>query len=377
MLRFTLTRTDTATGARLGSLTVRDVTTETPVFMPVGTAAALKAMTTAELLRLDAPIVLSNTYHLMLQPGETLVRRHGGLHRFMGWPRAILTDSGGFQVFSLPSARIRDDGVLFTPPGTEKPILLSPERSIAVQEALGADIIMAFDQCLPHPCPLDEARKGVDRTLAWAARCLAARTRDDQALFGICQGGTHADLRRDCARALVAMDFPGYAIGGVSVGEGHDLLCRVVRDTAPHLPADRPRYLMGVGLPEDILASIGHGIDMFDCVIPTRYARSATAFTRSGKMRVSSPRFRRDLYPLDTACRCYACATFTRAYIHHLFAANEILGAMLLSIHNVAFYLDLVRDAREAIRQDRYGIFQAAFLEGYLKPGPPPDAAQP
>jgi queuine tRNA-ribosyltransferase len=366
LIRFSLQKKDRGSEARLGTLSIRDTTTETPVFMPVGTAAAVKAMTTADLLKAGAPIVLSNTYHLMLQPGEALIRKAGGLHRFMGWPRGILTDSGGFQVFSLPSAEILEEGVRFRPPGSAEPILLSPELSIAVQEALGADIIMTFDECLPYPCERAYAAEGVARTLRWAKRCKDAKKRDDQALFGICQGSVYPELRMDCARALVDLDFSGYAVGGVSVGEGHDLLKKTVEITCPHLPASKPRYLMGVGLPEDILVSIERGIDMFDCVIPTRFARSATAFTRMGKLRLTSPRFRKDLYPIDTACACYACTTFTRAYLHHLFVSNEILSAMLLSIHNVTFFLDLVKEAREAIRNDGFIAFKERFLERYL-----------
>jgi queuine tRNA-ribosyltransferase len=339
----------------------------TPAFMPVGTHGALKALTPAQVADTGAEIVLANTYHLALRPGEALVEKLGGLHAFMQWPGPILTDSGGFQVFSLPGVEIDDRGATFKNEVTGERTLLTPERSIEIQNRLGADIIMAFDECTPYPATRELAGQGVRRTLQWMERCLRAHERaSDQALFGIVQGSTYPELRAACAASLVAMDCPGYAIGGVSVGEGHELLCQVTDHAAPLLPEDKPRYLMGVGLPEDLVACIGYGIDMFDCVIPTRYARSATVFTSRGRIRLTHRRYRRDAFPLDAACDCYTCTGgFTRAYIHHLFAANEVLSAVLCSIHNVRFYQSLVSEARRAILGGDYAAWAKEFLSRY------------
>ena len=366
-MSFQFTLEATSGRARAGTFTTPHGPVETPTFMPVGTHGAVKAMTPDQVAATGAQVVLANTYHLALRPGEALVEKLGGLHDFMQWPGPILTDSGGFQVFSLPSAEIRDAGVRFTNEVTGEQMDLTPERSIAIQNALGADIIMAFDECTPYPATKKLAAKGVRRTLVWMERCLAAHRRDDQALFGIVQGSTFPELREQCARELVAMDCPGYAIGGVSVGEGHELLCQVTEHAAPLLPDEKPRYLMGVGLPEDLVACIGYGIDMFDCVIPTRYARSATVFTARGRIRLTNRRYRRDAYPIDVSCDCYACADgrFTRAYLHHLFAANEVLSAILCSIHNVHFYTSLMRRARAAVREGRYAEFAQTFMDDY------------
>jgi queuine tRNA-ribosyltransferase len=335
--------------------------------MPVGTHGAVKAMTPQQVRAAGAQMILANTYHLSLRPGESLVAKLGGLHRFMRWDGPLLTDSGGFQVFSLPKKEISDHGVRFRNEVDGSAVELTPERSIEIQNALGADVIMAFDECTPFPAEPEVVRTGVRRTLAWLERCVLAHARpESQALFGIVQGGVHLDLREECARAVVAMDLPGIAIGGVSVGEGHELMCRVTEHTAPLLPAHKPRYLMGVGLPEDLLAAIGYGMDMFDCVIPTRFARSGTVFTRRGRIRLTHRRYRRDGYPIDTSCGCAACAGgFTRAYLHHLFAANEILSAILASIHNVHFYESLVREAREAILAGRWATWRGEFLAEY------------
>ncbi len=340
---------------------------QTPAFMPVGTHGAVKAMTPDQVRSTGAEIVLANTYHLALRPGEGLVQKLGGLHAFMGWEGPILTDSGGFQVFSLPSADISDRGVQFRNQVDGSTLDLTPERSIEIQHALGADIIMAFDECTPYPADEKLARTGVHRTLHWMERCLTAHDRPEkQALFGIVQGSVYPKLRSECAASLAAFDLPGYAIGGVSVGEGHELLCRVTKHTAPLLPENKPRYLMGVGMPEDILAAIGYGMDMFDCVIPTRYARSASVFTVRGRIRLTNRRFRRDAYPIDPSCDCTACAGgFSRAYLHHLFAANEVLSAILCSIHNVRFYQRLVKRARRAIKEGRFDSFQREFLAEY------------
>jgi queuine tRNA-ribosyltransferase len=353
--------------ARAGAFSTPHGTVHTPAFMPVGTHGAVKAMTPDQVRATGAEIVLANTYHLALRPGEQLVAKLGGLHAFMRWDGPILTDSGGFQVFSLPKVEIRDRGVRFRNELDGSQLELTPERSIEIQNALGADVIMAFDECTPFPADEKQARAGVRRTLAWLERCVRAHARPDaQALFGIVQGSVYPHLRESCARSVVSMDLPGYAIGGVSVGEGHELLCRVTAVVAPLLPEDRPRYLMGVGLPEDLLAAIGLGIDLFDCVIPTRYARSATVFTRRGRIRLSNRRYRRDAYPIDISCDCAACAGgFSRAYLHHLYAANEILSAILASIHNVRFYQRLVADARRAIAAGRFEDFQREFLAAY------------
>ncbi len=363
--RFTLEATSGA--ARAGRFTTPHGAFETPAFMPVGTHGAVKAMTPGQVRATGAQIVLSNTYHLSLRPGEALVAKLGGLHGFMRWPGPILTDSGGFQVFSLPNVEISDRGARFANEITGDTVDLTPERSMEIQNALGADIMMAFDECTPFPATREQAETGVRRTLQWMERCIAAHARPgDQALFPIVQGGVHLDLRGRCAEALVALDMPGYAIGGVSVGEGHELMCRVTSHTAPLLPDHKPRYLMGVGTPEDILAAVGFGIDMFDCVIPTRYARSATVFTSRGRLRLTNRRYRRDAYPIDVSCDCSACAGgFSRAYLHHLFAANEVLSAILCSIHNVHFYQSLVRQAREAVRRDRFASFREEFLASY------------
>jgi queuine tRNA-ribosyltransferase len=285
----------------------------------------------------------------------------------MAWPGPILTDSGGFQVFSLPHKEIGDDGVKFKSELDGSTLDLTPERAIQIQNSLGADVIMAFDECTPYPAERRQVETGVRRTLAWLERCVAAHARPrDQALFGIVQGGVHLDLRRSCAESVAAFDLPGYAIGGVSVGEGHELLCRVTEHTAPVLPSDKPRYLMGVGLPEDVVAAIGYGIDLFDCVIPTRYARSGTVFTARGRVRLTHRRYRRDAYPIDTSCDCAACTGgFSRAYLHHLFAANEILSAILASIHNVRFYQRLVAGAREAILADRFEAWREQWRAAY------------
>ena len=340
----------------------------TPAFMVVGTNAAVRGMTPGELRATGTQVVLANTYHLALRPGEGLVAKLGGLHEFMRWSGPILTDSGGFQVFSLPEKkkRISNEGVVFKNEIDGKEMNLTPERSMQIQEQLGADVVMAFDECTPYPASEAQAGVGVRRTLAWAERCLAAHSREDQALFGIVQGSVYPELRQACAAALVDMGFPGYAIGGVSVGEGHELLCRITEETAPLLPENKPRYLMGVGLPEDLLAAIGYGMDLFDCVIPTRYGRSATAFTVRGRIRLTHRRYRRDAYPIDLSCDCAACAGgFSRAYLHHLFAANEILGAMLTTLHNVRFYQRLMEGARDAILAGRYDAWREEFLKQY------------
>lgn len=366
MFRFELLTTDKQCRARRGRVTTAHGVIETPIFMPVGTHGALKAMTPAQALETGAQIILANTYHLHLKPGESLVAKAGGLHDFMQWPKPILTDSGGFQVFSLPNKEIGEQGVHFKDEVTGKRIFLGPRQATEIQNELGADIIMAFDECIPYPSTHAYAARSIKKTLRWAEECLRHHRRPDQVLFGIVQGGIYEDLRRECAEALTSLAFPGYAVGGVSVGEGLDLLKKVVEYTEPFLPPDKPRYLMGVGLPEDILESIERGMDMFDCVIPTRYARSATLFTRRGKIRLTNRRYRRDFFPVDPSCDCYCCTRFSRAYLHHLYGANEILSATLAAIHNVQFYLNMMNQARKAIEQNDYLTFKNNFLAEYL-----------
>ena len=365
MIRFALEAADRASAARAGRLDTPHGPVDTPVFMPVGTHAAVRAMTPEQVRATGARILLANTYHLLLRPGPELVKRAGGLHRFMSWDGPVLTDSGGFQVFSLKHKEITAEGVRFKNEVDGSEVMLTPERSIEIQHALGADIIMAFDECTPYPATHELARRGVENSLRWLERCGRAHAGSEQALFPIVQGSTYLDLRELCAREVVKFEAPGYAIGGVSVGEGLEELSRIVGFTAPLLPAEKPRYLMGVGLPEDILESVERGMDMFDCVIPTRYARSATLFTRRGRIRMNNRRYRRDFYPIDTSCDCYACTSFTRAYVHHLYAANEILGAILGAIHNVRFYQRMMSDVRSAIVAGRFADWKREFLADY------------
>ncbi len=365
MIGFAVEATDRESAARAGQLTTPHGEVATPVFMPVGTQAAVRALTPEQLRQTGARVVLANTYHLALRPGPELVRKAGGLHAFMAWSGPILTDSGGFQVFSLPRKEISAQGVRFASEVDGKQILLTPELAIEMQHALGADIIMPLDECTPYPATRELAQRGVRNSLRWLERCVAAHRGSSQVLFGIVQGSVYPELRRECAEAMLKLDLPGYAIGGVSVGEGLELLKRIVAATAPYLPVDRPRYLMGVGLPEDLLESIERGMDMFDCVIPTRYARSATLFSRRGRIRMTHRNYRRDFYPIDTSCGCYACKSFSRAYLHHLYQSNEILGTILGAIHNVTFYQDLMRDARKAILNGEFVGFKRAFLSAY------------
>lgn len=364
----TLLKTDaTAPGARLGRLTTPHAVVDTPCFMPVGTQAAVKTLAPHEVAGLGSRLILANTYHLFLRPGPELVARAGGLHGFMGWDGAILTDSGGFQVFSLAGLRrITEAGVHFKSHIDGSAQWVSPEESMRVQNLLGADIIMAFDECTPYPATEDEARRSMEMTLRWAERCQKAHARPgEQALFGIVQGGMYPELRRQSAEALAAMDFPGYSVGGLSVGEPKEIMYDVLARTTPHLPWGKPRYLMGVGAPEDLLAGVERGIDMFDCVLPTRVARHGTALTRDGKLSVKAARVAQDLAPIEAECDCYACRHFSRAYIRHLFNADETLGPRLVSLHNLRFLLRLMEEVREAIAADRLVSYSQAFLARY------------
>ena len=348
-LKFSLLSTDGR--ARRGEVSLPRGTIQTPVFMPVGTAATVKAMTPRDVAETGTQISLANTYHLHIQPGEAIVKRAGGLHKFMAMPWPLLTDSGGFQVFSLPKKEISEDGVQFEFRKDADPIFASPEWSMRVQMDLGADIVMAFDECVPYPSERAYVAPSVERTLRWLDRSKAAMTAEDQNLFGIVQGSVYSELRRRSALATIERDLPGYAIGGVSVGEGHPLMMKAIDDAEPYLPGDKPRYLMGVGLPEDIVGAVGRGIDMFDCVIPTRYGRSGTCFTWGGRLRVTDRRYRSDSYPLDATCDCYTCRNFSRAYLHHLLKSGELLGTTLCTLHNIAFYHALMGRIRAAIEE--------------------------
>lgn len=352
--------------ARLGRLETPHGYLTTPVFAPVGTQATVKALRPRDLVELGAQLVLSNTYHLYLRPGSALVQEMGGLHRFMGWDRPILTDSGGFQVFSLSATRrIDDDGVTFQSHHDGSYHRFTPETSLAVQEALGADIIMMFDECA-DPYAYDYLRHSLaQRTHPWAVRCLAAQTRTDQALFGIVQGGVFRDLREASARFLTDLALPGYAIGGLAVGESKAEMAQVLEWLHPILPADRPRYLMGVGAPEDIVNGVLRGVDMFDCVLPTRLARHNSAFVLGGRLNLRNAQFTRDERPLAADCACYTCQNFSRAYLRHLVKSDEILGHILLTTHNVHFLLELMRQLQTAIRAGKLAPFAQEFLRRY------------
>jgi queuine tRNA-ribosyltransferase len=363
-LGFELLRTDPS-GARRTRFRTTHGEVDTPGFMPVGTQGAVKAVLPRDVAETGAQVVLANTYHLSLSDRTDLVERSGGLHAFMAWDRTILTDSGGFQVFSLPGRQVDEDGVSF-PAGKGQPrLFLDPEGSMDIQRRLGADIVMAFDECHEHGASRSYVEASVELTARWARRCRAAPLAPHQYLFGIVQGGVHEDLRRRSAEQIRALDFDGYAIGGVSVGEGHELMTSVVRWTAPLLPEHRPRYLMGVGLPEDLLAAIGLGMDLFDCVIPTRYARGGTLFTRKGRLRIGDKLHRHDRSPIDGRCACYTCAHFSRMVLRHLHYVHEPVFETLASLHNLRFYQDLVADARHEIERGRFGAWSAAWLRRY------------
>jgi queuine tRNA-ribosyltransferase len=358
-IRYELIRADGATSARLGRVTTPHGTFDTPAFMPVGTQGTIKGVLPDHVALSGSQIILANTYHLMLRPGERVVAGLGGLHRFMSWPGPILTDSGGFQVFSLADInQISEDGVVFRSHIDGSLVALSPRRSIQVQNDLGADIIMAFDECPDPNRPLEYQRAAVERTLRWAAQCRQAHGKaTQQALFGIVQGGIDLSLRMECARRLIELDFDGYAIGGLAVGESYEATMRVVEAVAPALPTERPRYLMGVGFPRDIAQAVARGVDMFDCVLPTRHGRNAYAFTASGPIRLRNSRFARDGGPIEAGCDCYACRHFARGAIRHFFFAAEMLGPILLSVHNIRFYQRLMADIRRAISEGHYDEF--------------------
>jgi queuine tRNA-ribosyltransferase len=361
-----LEATDPGSQARAGRLGLSRGEVTTPVFMPVGTCASVKGMLPRDVRDVGAQIVLGNTYHLLLRPGPDVVERAGGLPRFMGWDGPMLTDSGGFQVWSLADARkITEEGVRFKSHVDGASVMLTPERSIAVQEALGADIIMAFDECPSATCTRHEAERAVDRTVRWLERCVQAHARPGQALFGIQQGALDPELRRSCTERILEHDLPGYAVGGLAVGEERGATYEALAAAAPMLPAEKPRYLMGVGKPEDLVDAIHMGIDMFDCVLPTRNARNSTVYTFDGRMNMRNRRWVGDQRPIDEACDAYCCSRFSRNYLRHLFKAGEQVAGVIASIHNLRFYFRLTAQARQAILAGRYAAWRAAFHERY------------
>jgi queuine tRNA-ribosyltransferase len=369
-VRFDLLATDGA--ARIGRLSFPRGEIVTPAFMPVGTYGTVKAMTPEELREVGTEVILGNTFHLMLRPGLAVIEAHGGLHRFCHWDGPLLTDSGGFQVWSLGALRrIREEGVTFRSPVDGAKLFLGPEESIAAQAVLGADIVMCFDECTPYPATKEQAERSMDLSLRWAARSKVAHGESSSALFGIVQGGMFAGLRSRSVAGLLKIGFDGYAIGGLSVGEPKEAMLRILDHTVPLLPAGSPRYVMGVGKPADLVEAVGRGVDMFDCVLPTRNARNGHLFTRAGVVRIRNQVHRTSLEPLDPTCPCYTCRHYTRAYLHHLDKAQEILGARLNTIHNLAYYLGLMGEIRRAIAERRFAAFRAAFYTA-LSQIPPP-----
>jgi len=361
-MKFTLHKTDGL--ARRGTLQLAHGSVETPAFMPVGTYGSVKAMSPLELKEIGAHIVLGNTFHLWLRPGLEVIEAHGGLHRFMGWDGPILTDSGGFQVFSLGALRkITEEGVTFQSPVNGDKCFLSPEESMRIQKVLNSDIVMIFDECTPYPADERQAADSMRLSLRWAERSKQAHAGNSNALFGIVQGGMHEQLRDESLRELERIGFDGYAIGGLSVGEPKEDMLRILKHTAPQLPQDKPRYLMGVGTPEDLVDAVSQGIDMFDCVMPTRNARNGMMFTRHGDIKIKNAQYRMDTRPLDEQCGCYTCRNFSRAYLHHLHKLNEILGARLNTIHNLHYYQELMSGIRAAIAEEKFDEFVAAFRQ--------------
>lgn len=354
------------TGARAGRIHTPHGSFDTPIFMPVGTQASVKTLAPEELKEMGAGIILSNNYHLFLRPGSKFVKEAGGLHKFMNWDRAILTDSGGFQVFSLGDLRkISEEGVTFRShiDGSKK--FLSPEIATQSQMDLGADIIMAFDECVPYPADFKYTRESMELTLRWAQRCKDTMTNPNQGLFGIVQGGMYKDLRIECANRLVDMDFPGYAVGGLSVGEPKELMYEMLDITLEHLPQNKARYLMGVGTPDCLVEGVMRGIDMFDCVYPTRVARNGTAMTWNGRLVIKNAQYEHDFHPIDEHCNCYTCRNYSRAYIRHLVRVNEIFGLRLLTIHNLHFLIDFMRQMRQSIMEDRFPEFYRKFTANF------------
>lgn len=366
-IKFEVLKKSKKTKARLGKLLTAHGVIDTPVFMPVGTKATVKAMTPGELEKLKINIILNNSYHLYLKPGHTLIAKAGGLHKFMGWNGSILTDSGGFQIFSLGKLnKISDEGVFFNSHIDGSKHFIDPEKAMEIQMALGSDIAMAFDECSPYPVGRYQVETAAQRTLQWAKRCKEVHNSPKQSLFGIVQGGAYKDLRIENARNLVALDFPGYAIGGLSVGEPKLLMYEVLDYTVPCLPQEKPRYLMGVGAPQSILEGVIRGVDMFDCVLPTRNARNGSLFTSSGKISITNTKYKDDLTPLDSECHCYTCKNFTKAYLRHLYMSKEILSSILGTIHNLHFMVELMKNIRLALQEDRILEYKEEFLSKFL-----------
>ena len=364
---YELIKTCKQSGARLGVLHTPHGDIETPIFMPVGTQATVKSMTPEELKEIGSQIILSNTYHLYLRPGHELVKKAGGLHEFMHWDKPILTDSGGFQVFSLgPLRKISEEGVEFRSHLDGSKHFLTPEKAMEIQNALGSDIMMAFDECAPYPASREYVKNSLERTTRWLERCKEAhKNPEKQALFGIIQGGMYKDLREQSAKEITAIDLPGYAIGGLSVCEPKPIMYDILEHTTPFMPVDKPRYLMGVGSPDDLIEGVIRGVDMFDCVLPTRIARNGTAMTSQGKVVVRNATYAEDFTPLDPECDCYTCRNYTKAYIRHLIKTNEMLGARLITTHNLHFLLKLMENIRQAIREDRLLDFREEFFTKY------------
>jgi queuine tRNA-ribosyltransferase len=361
-MNFTILATEGETRARCGRLETRHGAIQTPVFMPVGTAGTVKTLTPDELKALGAEIILGNAYHLYLRPGHKLIAELGGLHRFISWDRPILTDSGGYQVFSLAElCKVTDEGAAFQSHLDGSLHFFSPESAVEIQESLGADIIMALDECLPYPSSSEATRIAMDRTVHWAGRCRQSQKRSDQILFGIIQGGFYPEWRREAVLRMMELEFEGYALGGLSVGETQPMMLEVVDQVVPLLPEDRPRYLMGVGMPEDLLECVIRGVDMFDCVIPTRHARTGWLFTSFGRVVIKNAQYAKDESPIDPACDCYTCRHFSRAYLRHLFMAHEILGLRLNTIHNLHYYLRLMEQIRLAIHAGRLMQYRDEF----------------
>lgn len=367
MFRYELIKEEKHTGARLGKIHTDHGVINTPIFMPVGTQATVKSMTTQDLEEMDANIILANTYHLYLRPGQEIMEKAGGIHRFMNWNRPVLTDSGGFQVFSLNALRkISEEGVEFCSHLDGSRHFMTPEKSIEMQNTIGADIIMCFDECAPADADYEYTKKSMEMTTRWARRCKEAHKRpDEQALFGIVQGGMYEDLRAESVRGLTEIDFPGYSIGGLSVGESKETMFRILDATVPLLPKDKPRYLMGVGSVDALLEGVVRGIDMFDCVLQTRIARNGTAMTSQGKVVVRNATYKEDFTPLDPECDCFVCRNHTRAYLRHLIKCNEILGARLLTYHNLYFTLNLMKKVRSAILEDRLLELKESIFQKY------------
>jgi queuine tRNA-ribosyltransferase len=360
--QFKVLKKDKNSRARLGRILTPHGEINTPVFMPVGTQGTVKGLTPERVKELGAEVILGNTYHLYLRPGHSLIKKLGGLHRFMNWNRPILTDSGGFQVYSLGALRkISEEGVTFQSHIDGSKHFLSPEFAVEIQEALGSDIMMCFDECTPYPADHEYAGKSLDLTLRWARRCKGVKGNSNQALFGIVQGGVYQDLRKRAVEELTDIGFDGYSLGGLSVGEPKELMLEITEAITPLLPEEKPRYLMGVGTPEDIVDCVYHGIDMFDCVIPTRNGRNGMLFTKNGKVVIKHARYRNDESPLDSECDCYTCKNYSRAYLRHLFIAKEILAVILNTIHNVRYFIRLMEQIRKAIKNDNYDAFRRDF----------------